>query len=223
MRMPDLHRRLLADAFSAGSAYGLMLMGGYAVQAHGIVSRPSQDLDFATQHPAPMQEIVDHLARALGERGWDVAVVGVVPLKARFIATDAATREACEVDLLKEILWRPPVVLECGPVLHIDDLVATKVRALGDRGLPRDAIDVHAAGHRYSESELERLGARNEDGFDLQELRDRLESLVWVSDDEFGAYGLSDQQIAALRRWAQEWEADLGLRLAEDYGDSADE
>ncbi|OQR63408.1 hypothetical protein B6E66_13775 [Streptomyces maremycinicus] len=31
------------------------------------------------------------------------------------------------------------------PVLDLDDLIGTKVRALGDRGLARDAMDVHAA------------------------------------------------------------------------------
>ncbi|MFJ3310263.1 hypothetical protein ACIPSA_46180 [Streptomyces sp. NPDC086549] len=34
MKLPDLHRRLLTDALTCGSAYGLVLAGGYAVQAH---------------------------------------------------------------------------------------------------------------------------------------------------------------------------------------------
>ncbi|WP_327354013.1 nucleotidyl transferase AbiEii/AbiGii toxin family protein [Streptomyces sp. NBC_01304] len=219
MRMPELHRRLLADAFEVGGVFGLALMGGYAVQAHGVVSRPSQDLDFATQDPAPIEDIVEVLTAGLGKRGWRISNVSVTPRLARLLATDPVTEASCEVDLLKEVLWRPPVVMDVGPVIDIADVVATKMRALGDRGLPRDAIDVHAMSADHPMAELERLGARNAEDFDLRELRDRLEALVWVSDEEFAAYGLTDEQIAEIRHWAQDWERDLGLRLAEDYDD----
>lgn len=103
------------------------------------------------------------------------------------------------------------------------DLAVMSVRALGDRGLPADVVDVFAARRRYSAVELEQLGLR--DGgtdFDLFGLRDRLESVVWVSDEEFAAHGLDAAEIAELRRWALEWESDLGLRLAEEYEDDPD-
>ncbi|MFF2367744.1 nucleotidyl transferase AbiEii/AbiGii toxin family protein [Streptomyces sp. NPDC058122] len=221
--LPDHHRRLLLDALAAGHPYGLALMGGYAVQAHGIVHRPSQDLDFATEHPASMVEIVDQLAQSLSGQGWRITVIDVAPLKARFLATDAATGAACEVDLLKEVLWRPPVVMDIGPVLDLDDLIGTKVRALGDRGLARDAIDVHAARHLYTVPQLENLAARRPEEFDLHELHDRLESLEWVSDAEFEAYGMDSGHISELRQWAQEWLEDLAQRLAEPYQEPFDQ
>lgn len=40
-----------------GSPYPLVLTGGYAVRAHHLVNRPSQDLDVATENPAPMADI----------------------------------------------------------------------------------------------------------------------------------------------------------------------
>ncbi|WP_443075494.1 hypothetical protein [Streptomyces sp. NBC_01483] len=49
--MPDLHTRLLADVIALGARYPLVLTGGYAVRAR--VNRPSQDLDVATENPAP--------------------------------------------------------------------------------------------------------------------------------------------------------------------------
>nr|WP_199836757.1 nucleotidyl transferase AbiEii/AbiGii toxin family protein [Streptomyces sp. CB01373] len=55
--MPELHTRLLADVIALGSPYPLVLTGGYAVRAHRLVSRPSQDLDVATENPAPMADI----------------------------------------------------------------------------------------------------------------------------------------------------------------------
>lgn len=52
MRLPDLHRRLLSDALDSGHAFRLVLVSGYAIQAHELVSRTSQDLDLATTLPA---------------------------------------------------------------------------------------------------------------------------------------------------------------------------
>jgi hypothetical protein len=67
---------------------------------------------------------------------------------ARMMVTDGG--HGCEVDLLREAVG-PPVLLDIGPVLHLDDAVGLKVRALYDRALHRDFIDVHAAfGAGYS-------------------------------------------------------------------------
>ncbi|MGW6523254.1 nucleotidyl transferase AbiEii/AbiGii toxin family protein [Streptomyces sp. NPDC054962] len=109
MTLPDLpehHRRLLSDALTAGHRYGLALMGGYAVQAHGIVHRPSQDLDFATEHPASMREIIDQLDQALSGRGWDVTVIDIAPLKPFFWWKFSAQSRATGSD--QRIAWPVP-------------------------------------------------------------------------------------------------------------------
>lgn len=177
MNLSGLHRRLLADVIAIGSPYPLVLTGGYAVQAHGLVDRLSQDLDVATENPAPMEDIAADLVHELTKRGWAVEVVAVDPLAARLMVTDPADGARCEVDVLKENLWSAPEDTEYGPVLALDDVIGTKVRALADRGAPRDLIDVQAA-HRLRRrdlGELERLGARHgRDEFRLDDLRDRL-------------------------------------------------
>ncbi|WP_328891269.1 copper homeostasis protein CutC [Streptomyces sp. NBC_00316] len=184
----------------------------------------TRDLDVATESPARMADIAAALRAGLEGRGWRVRQIETDPLSARLVVTDAGTGEQCEVDILKEALWYPAVQTDCGPVLAVEDVVGTKVRALADRGLPRDLIDVHAASDRWPEAELEAFGRRHaREEFSLVDLRARLAGAYWIDAAEFEAYGLTDPQIAALRRWAQEWEADLGLRLAEDYGDCADE
>ena len=70
--MPRLHARLLADVIALGSPYPLVLTGDYAVRAHRLVSRPSQDLDVATENPAPMADIAAAVRDGLAERGWRV-------------------------------------------------------------------------------------------------------------------------------------------------------
>ncbi|NGO73786.1 nucleotidyl transferase AbiEii/AbiGii toxin family protein [Streptomyces boncukensis] len=216
MNLTDLHRRLLADVLAVGGTYPLALTGGYAVQAHGLVDRLSQDLDVATENSDRMEDIAAVVRTGLEQRGWRVRALETDPLSARLIVTDPTSHEECEVDILKEALWRPPVHTEHGLVLSLQDVVGTKVRALADRGLARDLIDVQAAADRWSHIELEELGRRHaRDSFDLSELQARLGGADWIDDTEFAAYGLDDQAILLLRRWAQTWADDIAERLQE--------
>ncbi|MEU0375624.1 hypothetical protein ABZ070_37200 [Streptomyces sp. NPDC006283] len=87
----------MPDALQAGARYGLVLAGGYAVQAHELVSRISQDLDFATTDPAGLNVITAHLARELTARDWQITVIEVAPRMSRLTATDPVTGQACEI------------------------------------------------------------------------------------------------------------------------------
>ncbi|MBZ9641578.1 hypothetical protein K8369_19725, partial [Streptomyces sp. PSKA30] len=138
------------------------------------------------------------------------------------LATDATPGEACGLDTLKEICPRPPAQTDAGPTLSRDDAVGLKVRALHDRGFPRDVIDVFSARELYTIGELERLGAQHDEEFDLEELHGRLEAVDFTSDHEYAAYDMSLGQITELRAWVQDWVDDLGLRLTEPYADDED-
>jgi hypothetical protein len=141
------------------------------------------------------------------------------------MVTDQGTGEDCEVDVLKEGFNRPPEATPFGLVLALDDVIGTKVRALADRGYPRDLVDIHAASRIRSPGELEALGRRcARDEFSLEGLAIRLSSAQWRADEEFSAYGLSEDEIAHLRSWAQAWADDINRRLyAETYVDDEDE
>ncbi|MEV6757664.1 nucleotidyl transferase AbiEii/AbiGii toxin family protein [Streptomyces sp. NPDC051214] len=217
MNLSDLHRRLLADVLTVGSPYPLVITGGYAVQAHGLVDRFSQDLDVATENPAPMEEIARAVSDGLVQRGWTVRQIETSPLSGRLIAADPATGEECEVDILKEAFWSRPAASEHGPILALDDVIGTKVRALADRGAVRDLIDVHAASRHRSTADLEMLGRRHARfEFSLPDLRDRLAGAEWWDDEDFSGYGLGPEQIADLRTWALVWISDLDTRLFSD-------
>ncbi|MFD7276299.1 nucleotidyl transferase AbiEii/AbiGii toxin family protein [Streptomyces sp. NPDC059862] len=208
MKLTPLHERLLADILDLGSPYPLVLTGGYAVQAHGLVERISRDLDVATETPAPMDEIVASLTAGLTTH------VQTDPLSGRFLVTDPDTGEECEVDVLKEAFWAPPAQTPYGPVLSLDDVIGTKVRALADRGTVRDLIDVQAASRHRSTADLETLGRRRaHDEFSLEDLHDRLTGADWYEDEDYAAYGLTSRQIEKLKRWALEWAEDLAARI----------
>jgi hypothetical protein len=102
MNLSALHRRLLRDVLEIGNAFPLVITGGHAVQAHGLVDRLSRDVDVATDSSVPMASLSEHLAAGLTDLGWQVRLIGVDPLSARFMVTDPVTGEDCEVD----ILWR---------------------------------------------------------------------------------------------------------------------
>lgn len=98
MNLSEPHRRLLADVLDIGTPYPLVITGGYAVQAHGLVDRLSQDLDVATENPAPIEEIVRAVSDGLTERGWHVEQVDILRTWALQWATDIGTRLQSEED-----------------------------------------------------------------------------------------------------------------------------
>ncbi|HEX6451219.1 MAG TPA: nucleotidyl transferase AbiEii/AbiGii toxin family protein [Trebonia sp.] len=214
MNLNDLHRRLLRDVLEIGNALPFVITGGYAVQAHGLVDRLSHDIDVATESFRPMEEIASVLVSGLIERGWRVQIIGVEPVSARFMVTDPELEEDCEVDILKEAFNQPPDETPYGPVLGLDDVIGTKMRALANRGYPRDLIDIHAAAHIRSVFELESLGHLHEwDEFSLEDLVARLEGSAYIEDEDFAGYGLTAGETEKLRSWAQAWADDISRRL----------
>ncbi|GGR67560.1 MULTISPECIES: nucleotidyl transferase AbiEii/AbiGii toxin family protein [Streptomyces] len=217
MDIPEPHRRLLADAASAGAPYGLVLAGGYALQAHGLLSRPHADVDLATESAEPMERIAAAVGAALRERGWRVTAGAVTALTARLTVTDPPTGEPCALTLHKETFWQPPEPTGHGPALCLADAVGTKIRALYDRGAAVDLVDARACADRFSLPDLEELGRRHaHDPFDLPTLQSRLTGTDFYADRDFLRYGLAEDDVAALRAWAQAWSDDIAERLLED-------
>jgi predicted nucleotidyltransferase component of viral defense system len=216
MNLNVLHQRLLQDVLAIGNTFPLVLTGGYAVQAHGLVERLSRDVDVATNSNVPMASIAAALIDGLVQRGWEVEIIGIDPLSARLMVTDPAlVGQSTELDILKEAFDPPPDTTSYGPVLPLDAVIGTKVRALAGRGLPRDLIDIHAASKLRSNGELEALGQRyaRDDEFSLAGLADRLEGTEWYDDQAFAEYGIPAADIASIRRWAQAWSDDIRRRM----------
>ncbi|MFJ8731875.1 nucleotidyl transferase AbiEii/AbiGii toxin family protein [Streptomyces bauhiniae] len=217
MSIVEPHQRLLADVVSAGSPYGLVLAGGYALEAHGVVGREHGNLDFATESGEAMEGVVRGLAAALEARGRAVRTEAVGVLSAQLVVGDPQTGEDVDLALHKEAFWQPPELTAYGPTLSRADAVGTKIRALYDRGAAVDLIDARAAAEHYSLPELEELGRRHAyDAFDLPTLQSRLTGTDFYSDFEFLRYGLPREDVGPLRTWAQHWSDDIAERLLED-------
>jgi hypothetical protein len=76
MMLDGDHARLVQAVLPVCAEYGLALAAGYAIKAHGLIDRPSDDIDFATAANAPVEEIIAALAGAYRwatEIGMDIA------------------------------------------------------------------------------------------------------------------------------------------------------
>jgi predicted nucleotidyltransferase component of viral defense system len=219
MNFPELHRHLLHDLLEVGRDFPLVITGGYAVQAHGLVTRASRDLDVATQNPMAMNAIVAAVSAGLTARSWTVRQVETDPLAARLIVADKEGQE-CEVDILKEAFWLPPLQTDYGPVLALEDVIGTKVRALVDRGAVRDLIDAYAISQIRTNLEMETLGRRHaRDDFRLEDMAMRLGAAELYEDDSFAVYGVTGDELHAIRAWAAAWCDDIQRRLCQDEFD----
>jgi hypothetical protein len=69
--MDPLHGRIVRLGLAAAAPYGFVLAGGYAVQAHGFLVRPSDDVDLFTNRGETdaFGTAVDAVVAALQEEG----------------------------------------------------------------------------------------------------------------------------------------------------------
>jgi hypothetical protein len=142
------HRRLAQVGLQAAARYGFALAGGYAVQEHGLIQRPSEDVDLFTawDHRADFTDAVQAVIGAYRDSGYQVEVAQQFETFARLSVLDIDQPDRpFKVELAANWRANPPVVMDIGPVLHSDDVVAGKMSALYTRAEPRDFLDVDAA------------------------------------------------------------------------------
>ncbi|MEU0547644.1 nucleotidyl transferase AbiEii/AbiGii toxin family protein [Micromonospora sp. NPDC005979] len=212
--MDPFHERLARTGLAAADRYGFALAGGYAVQAAGLVERPSEDVDLFTawdrrdEFTAAVVAVV-HAYRGDGltvetERQYDTF--------ARLAVTDGV--RASKVELGVDWRANDPILMAIGPVLHPDDAVANKMSALYGRAFARDFIDIDATlrSGRYTRDALVALVAlaqRADRGFDPRIFADALGQANELDPDDFAQYGVTGPALDDLRSRFAEWRRDL--------------
>ncbi|MGI8329020.1 nucleotidyl transferase AbiEii/AbiGii toxin family protein [Actinomadura scrupuli] len=213
---------LLEAGLGLCEQYELFLAGGYAMKAHGLVDRPSKDLDFVTASPLPVDQLTEQVADGYRAQGFVVETAPGNHRFARLLVSDPSTGESCEIDLMKTTLRVSPIVVNSCPVVGFDDAVGLKMRAVHDRGIARDLIDAASLAGEYGFERLEWLGRSHERDFSLERLASRLEAAEIRDDAEFEQYGLDHEEIQRIKRFAAEWAQDINLRLLEESAFEAD-
>jgi hypothetical protein len=207
------HERLARVGLAAGGRHGLALAGGYAVQANGLLERPSEDVDLfaAWSRRDEFDTAVSAVIDAYAADGLQVEVDVRFETFARLYATDPTDCQRSKVELGVDWRAHEPVQLAIGPVLHPDDAVANKMGALFGRIQARDFIDVDAAitSGRYSREQLLTLAETADGGFDRRMFADAIGQAAVITSEQFAQYGVTGEQLAALRARYADWRTQL--------------
>lgn len=215
MPLAPLHRQVAQIALRVTARYGFALGGGNALIAHGVTSRPTQDVDLFTDIDqgvaaavGPVEEAL-HAAGFAAERqdlagGLDDIFEGMADELAEWVLT-APDGQQLVLQLAYFDRSAEPVVTDLGPVLDIEDVIGGKVCALASRAEPRDYIDAAAALNRYGIADLISFARRLDPGLQDRDFADAGNRLDQWGDHIFAAYALTPADIAELRKQFTYW------------------
>lgn len=202
--------RLALDSLAGG---GFALAGSGAIREHGIIDRPTQDIDLFTSVTSPeaFAESTKRLANAMRERGFEVEEDRNAPQYAKFTVTSSAGQRV-EVDLAVDWRAEEPVTLSIGPVLSLPDAVASKVSAVYSRAEVRDYLDLDAIREsgRFTDDEILELAVDRDPGFDVQMFAGQLDQINRLgSARRVEEYGVGEQELAQLKSRLSAWAGEL--------------
>ena len=207
MPVEPFQARVAQLALSAAAAEGFALAGGNVLAAHGLLSRPTEDVDLFSPLPGGPGRVVEAVEAALMAHGFDVQVVRSPAEHSGEFAQLQVSREGrtTQLDLGRDWRAHDVVTFEIGPVLHLEDAVGSKVTAMLGRGLPRDYIDVAAALRRFSRARLLELAFERDPGLRVDDVALAMGRLDRLGTEPFQLYGLQSDDVDALRDQFQDW------------------
>ena len=215
MPINELQREIAVIALRAAARYGFALAGGNALIAHGIVDRPTEDVDLFSDQEASVAAAARAVEAALHEAGFRAdrrdtseglgdIFYGMGQEFAEWIITAPGGQETM-LQMAYFDRVHGPVTMDVGPVLDLEDLAGSKVCALASRVEPRDFVDTAAALRRYTADQLIGFARRLDPGLDDRDFADAGRQLDRMPDGVFARYGLGPQDVAWLRDQFAAW------------------
>jgi len=166
-------------------------------------------VDLFSPEPGGPGRVFEAVRDALLCEGFTVLVSRAPADNAGEFAQLHVTRDGqrTQVDLGRDWRAHEAVVLDIGPVLHLDDAVSSKVTALLGRGLARDYIDVAAAlsQNLYSRPRLLQLAFTRDPGLRVLDVGLAAQRLDRLPDSSFGRYELDPDQVRDMRAKFSDW------------------
>lgn len=191
---------------------GFALAGSGAIREHGVMQRPTEDVDLFTtsQDVIAFSAAVDQVTAELQRSGYRVERTRQAPQYARL---HVATGDGLQVDVDLGVDWRQddPVTLDVGPVLSLADAIGNKVSALYTRGEARDYLDIDAirASGRFSDDQLLTAAAERDAGFDVGMFAQQLAAAARLQVAQVARYGVTADQLEAVKTRCAQWSTDL--------------
>ena len=215
MPVSPLHRQVAAIALEAAAGHGFALGGGNALLAHGVITRPTQDVDLFSNveggvpAAAASVEAALRIAGLVAERRDQVGGLDdIFPGMGEGLAEWIVTARGGEQMLLQLAYFdrsHEPVVMDVGPVLDIEDVAGGKVCALAGRVEPRDYADTAALLETYSPAQLLGFARRLDPGLTDRDFVDAGLRLDQMPDEGFMSVGLGRQDVTVLRERFAAW------------------
>jgi hypothetical protein len=209
MALTDLHRQVAALALTAAARHGFALGGGNALLAHGLTTRPTQDVDLFTDQERGVEAAAGPVEAALAagglrtERpGRDADLADLFPGMGQGLAEWTVTAPGGGQTMLQMAYFDrslAPVIMELGPVLALEDVAGGKVCALASRVEVRDYADTARVLDRYSPEQLIGFAFRLDPALTAEDFVDAGRQLDHLPDEEFSRYGLTKQDVTELR------------------------
>lgn len=208
----EVQRRVTRIALAGIADAGFALAGSGAVREHGVIERPTEDVDLftSTQDVEQFAAAVRRVVAVLRSSGFNVEESRRASQFAR-LHVRVADENRVDIDL--GVDWRQldPVILDVGPVLSLQDAVGNKVSALYSRGEARDYVDVDAIRRdgRFTDEGLMDAAADRDPGFDIGMFAQQLNAVRRLQPAQVARYGLDAEDLEGIKDRCTHWAAQL--------------
>lgn len=213
MALTALQERLAALVAGLDESDGFALAGGAGLAAHGLLERPTRDLDYFGPPEAPegVGRLADAIQQACIAEGLTVQREREADAFVRLTVGDG--RDSCEVDIAIDYRALGVVPTPHGPTLDLRELGANKVLAIFDRAAPRDFLDLQELTRRFSLPDLIALAAQKDRGLDLDVLDHAIGQVARIPPERLG---LDDAGYRALQATVHRWQTSVRQLRATD-------
>lgn len=217
MRLDPFQAGIARIALEVAAAHRFALAGSNALAVHGIIARPTEDVDLFTDTDDGVALVAAQVVNALTTAGYTVCAItgsGSGGLGEVFdgFSQDMAEYEVSKdgrtagLQLVRFDRHHSPVAMEIGPVLHVADVLGSKVAAMATRAEPRDYIDVSNALLTYSRQQLVDLAREADPDLVDAEIADAMRRLDRLDDSVFTEqYRLSAARVRRIRAAFSAW------------------
>ncbi len=215
MPISELQREVAVIALRAAARHGFALAGGNALIAHGIIDRPTDDVDLFSDQETGVTAAAQAVEDALRDAGFQAErrdkTGGLEDLfegMGEGLAEWIITAPGGQQTMLQMAYFdrsHGPVTMDVGPVLDLEDLAGWKAIALVNRAEPRDYADTAAALEHYTVDQLITLAKRLDPGLENRDFEDAGRQLDRMPDGVFTRYGLGPKDVARLRERFADW------------------
>ena len=232
MPIDELHQQVAAVALRAAAGHGFALGGGNALIVHGVIERPTEDVDLFSNDEHGVAAAAGAVQAALTEAGFtaerqdqtaglsDVFYGMGEGLAEWIISAPGGRQMALQMAYFDRA--QEPVVMEFGPVLDLRDVAGGKVCALASRAYERDFADTAALLERYAPEDLISFARRLDPGLEGQDFAEAAQRLDQLPDRAFAGLGLSRKDVAELRERFASWPRQAEARREDRVADVSD-